>query len=218
MTAPLVKICGLTRAEDTALAEELGAAFTGFVFARKSPRFIEPAAAGAIPKGRSKRVGVFVNAPEEEILRAVDAARLDFIQLHGGESVETCRRLGPERLIKVLWPQAESPGSLQQAIDTFAGACAWFLLDAGSAGSGGTGGALEWAALRSLRFPKPWLLAGGLGPDTLAPALAALRPMVPDGVDINSMVELSPGIKNKSLVRKTFSVIQALQGGNNKNA
>jgi phosphoribosylanthranilate isomerase len=76
----LIKICGLTRAEDVALAEELGADFVGFVFVPESPRYVAPARAPA--SSRAKRVGVFRDASVDEIRRAIDVARLDVVQMH----------------------------------------------------------------------------------------------------------------------------------------
>lgn len=197
------KVCGLTQAGDVALCHELGVDYTGFIFAPQSPRRISPDAAAALPRGRSKRVGVFAHASLEAINAAAERAGLDYIQLHGGESPQFCRSVGPERVIKVLWPAAMSETRLREALETFAPVCAWFLFDAGS-GGGGSGNPLDFAALRSLRPPRPWLLAGGMGPRTLG---QALRQCSPHGVDMNSALESAPGIKDHGLLRQAMAML-----------
>lgn len=205
MTMPdlLRKVCGLTRPEDVALCHALGAECTGFIFAEKSPRRISPERAAAMPKGRSLRVGVFAGADRAFAREAARLAGLDLLQLHGGESPEFCRALGPERVIKTLWPEALSPEDLNRELERFAPVCAYFLLDAGARGGGG-GKPLDWTALARVSFPRPWLLAGGLGPETLPAALAACAP---DGVDMNSALERAPGVKDHDLLRAAFTAL-----------
>lgn len=202
---PLAKVCGLTRAEDVALCHALGVDFTGFIFAAKSPRRVPPGAVAALPRGISRRVGVFAGERLETALAVAREAGLDYLQLHGGEDVPFCRAVGPERVIKVLWPQQHTSESLAEALERFAPVCAYFLLDAG-AGGGGNGIPLDWAALRSLRSPRPWFLAGALGPQTLPSALEACSP---DGVDMNSALEDAPGIKNETRLRTAMHLIPA---------
>ena len=128
-----------------------------------------------------------------EIARIMRLARLDMAQLHAGQSVECARRLGPERVIRVLWPQRYGDAAaLEAAAGQYADSCALYLLDAGRTG-GGSGRTLAWEDLEDLRLPHPWLLAGGMSPANLRQALARCRP---DGVDCNSGVEDAPGRKN----------------------
>ena len=158
----LVKVCGLKRAEDVREAAEQGVDFCGFIFHPQSPRAIAPARAAELDSGGCRRVGVFVDQGSEEILGIMETARLDFVQLHGRQSVDCALRIGAEKVIRVLWPERfASAGALQAEIDRHARACAYYLLDAGKRG-GGSGRHLDWEALRELRFPHPWLLAGGL--------------------------------------------------------
>lgn len=204
----LCKVCGLTRPEDVALCHSLGVDFTGFIFARQSPRYVEPRVAADLPKGPAQRVGVFVGADLETVRATAREARLDMVQLHSGEDADFCRKIGPERVIKVLWPERLSPDALAVELERFAPVCAYFLLDAGSSG-GGSGKALAWDALRRIRPPKPWLLAGGLGPETLPAALAACSP---DGVDLNSALESAPGIKNPDTLRRALALLKTCSG------
>jgi phosphoribosylanthranilate isomerase len=135
-------------------------------------------------------------------------ARLDYAQLHGGEDEKFCRRVGAERVIKVLWPALfESADLLLAECERFARSCALFLFDAGRQ-SGGSGEILAWDALRGFKAPRPWILAGGLGPDNLA---RAVRTCLPWAVDCNSALEDAPGIKNLEKLRAAAAVLRAEQ-------
>lgn len=204
----LCKVCGLTRPEDVELCHSLGVDFTGFIFARQSPRYVESRIAAALPKGPSRRVGVFVGADLETIRATAREAHLDMIQLHSGEDVDFCLAVGSERVIKVLWPELLSPEALAMELERFAPACAYFLLDAGSSG-GGSGRTLPCDALRCIRSPRPWFLAGGLGPKSLPEALAACSP---NGVDLNSALESAPGIKNPDTLRRAVALLKTCSG------
>jgi len=205
MSALLVKICGITRAADGIACAEAGADMLGFIFAAKSPRRVTPATVAALPRTTAKRVGVFVEQTLDEILAIMDAAALDLAQLHGGQDPEFCRAVGPERVIRAFWPQKHpDTASLEAAMAPFAGAIRFALLDAGTAG-GGHGNALDFAALAELSPPMPWLLAGGLGPDNVAEALRLARP---HGLDLNSGVESSPGLKELGKVRRSLWAVR----------
>ena len=116
-------------------------------------------------------------------------ARLEFAQLHGAHSLDCARRIGPEKVIRVLWPDRyESVDALQREMELWADSCAWFLLDAGTQG-GGHGVSLDWTSLASLSSPRPWFLAGGLSSASLN---RALEQCSPDGIDLNSGVEATP--------------------------
>lgn len=192
-TRPLLKICGLTRQADLDCALANGVDYCGFIFHPKSPRYIDPRAAANLDSGSTRRVGVFVNQGVEEIAAVAREARLDFIQLHGAQTAAMAKELGPERIIRVLWPKRfADPDELNREMERFADSCAFFLLDAGESG-GGHGQTLDWRALAAIRPPRPWFLAGGLNERNLKEALTVLAP---DGADLNSGVELSPGVKD----------------------
>lgn len=219
MKSPAIKVCGLTREEDVRLCLELGIDFTGFIFAPGSPRRVSPKAASRLPSGSAARVGVFVNQTLDEVRSIMSLAGLDYAQLHGNEDADFCRALGPERVIRVLWPErllprkgesAEPSGealleALHRECAVYADSCALFLLDAGS-GGGGSGRVLPWSMLAGFAPPRPWLLAGGLGPLNAAKAFAACTPF---GVDCNSAVESAPGIKDAKLLRSLAASLKA---------
>lgn len=201
---PLVKVCGLCRSEDVALCEELGVDWTGFIFYPPSPRNVTPEQVAALPRGRAVRVGVFVLQSAEEVREIMDRADLDLAQLHGGQDQRFCEQVGPERVVKVFWPLRYCDlAGLEQDMGAFTSSCRAMLLDAGTA-VGGHGVSLDFPALARLRFPKPWLLAGGLAPENIQEAVRQCRPW---GVDLNSGVEEAPGRKSSVLLRSVLERI-----------
>ncbi len=197
-----IKICGMSDQAAIDKAAELGVDLCGFVSFSKSPRNIDAEHAARLDTHGMARVGVFVSADIPEIRRFAETARLDFLQLHGGQSDEIARHFPAERVIRVLWPKNyETPDALQADINRFARTCGRYLLDAGM----GSGKTLDWTVLDSLRFPHPWFLSGGLGPQNIG---QALRICHPDGVDLNSKLEDAPGHKSVSLIEDAVRVVR----------
>lgn len=204
-----VKVCGLTRQSDVDAAARLGAHLCGFIFHTQSPRCISPCAAASLQSGGMARVGVFVEQGAEEILAIMRLARLDYAQLHGQQSRCCAERIGPARVIRVLWPgRYASLAELEADMAAHAGACALFLLEAGKSG-GGSGQTQDWTRLRGLAPPRPWLLAGGLGPANAAACVAACAP---DGLDFNSGVEEAPGKKSPELLAAALAAATGHRG------
>lgn len=201
---PFIKVCGQSDPAAAACAAALGARWVGFIFHQGSPRCVTPEQAVAIPTPGVGRVGVFVRQGAGEILEIARQARLDFIQLHGRQTQQDAQLIGPQRVVRVLWPEhCGSPQELQRQIDEWAPYCAYYLLDAGSYGqAGGQGRRLDCSAFAALRFPHPWLLAGGLHAGNLAEVLSQCSP---DGLDLNSGVESAPGVKDPALLRAAFA-------------
>lgn len=201
-----VKICGMSEQSAIDLAASLGADMCGFVFHPSSPRCISPAQTAGLDTHGMARVGVFVEQSAEEIAAIMRGARLDYIQLHGGQSAEFASIFPAKKVIRVLFPaRYASREKLQAAIDSFASTCGMYLLDAGMGG----GKTLDWNALAGLRFPHPWMLAGGLGADNVAEAVAACSP---DGVDMNSRLEDAPGHKSLEHMEHAFAVLNKVRG------
>lgn len=205
MSELLVKVCGMTRAEDVTLCASLGVDMLGFIFHPPSPRCVTPAAARTFRAPGPRRVGVFVHQDPDQVLQVMEEAELDLAQLHGDQDEDFCRAVGPERVVKVLWPQRfQGLGDLEAELARFAPVCSVFLLDAGTSG-GGHGTVLEAGRLKGLQCPRPWLLAGGMGPDTL---VTSLRACTPPGIDLNSGVEHHPGVKDHGKIRAALACIQ----------
>jgi phosphoribosylanthranilate isomerase len=194
-----VKICGITRSRDAMVAAEAGADAVGFVFWRKSPRAIDPKGARAIAAGLPSsivRVGVFVDPRPGELSRIADEAELDILQLHGAESPESLADL-PRRCWKAV---GVGPDFVAGDALRYEGRVAGILLDTRSEGAwGGTGRTFDWSLAQEVRKRASFLvLAGGLDPENVEAAVRAVRP---DGVDVSSGVESSPGRKDEGRVR-----------------
>ena len=191
----LVKICGITRPEDAQQAVAAGADLIGLNFWRGSKRFVQDQQAreivAAIPKG-VLRVGVFVNAHPLVVSETVDELKLDRTQLHGDEIPATWNWLRPEQIIRTIRVRDEA--SLKEALGWEA---SLFLYDAYAEGYGGSGKRAPWAVVAE-GARRPFLIAGGLNPNNVAEAIRATRP---DGVDVSSGVESSPGIKDTRKLR-----------------
>lgn len=189
-----IKICGVTRREDALAAAELGADALGFVFYGPSPRHIDPAAARGIIQSLPPfvtTVGLFVNADYASVIAVLSALQLDLLQFHGDEPAEFCASFGVPYLKAVRM----KPGlNLLQYADSYPGA-AGILVDSFVDGmAGGTGTPFDWARIPA-ELGKPLVLSGGLSPDNVGAAIAAVRPWA---VDVSSGVEAAKGIKDKT--------------------
>ena len=205
-----VKICGITQTKQGQEIAALGASSIGFICVEQSPRYLAPdqirAIADNLPTEIDK-VGVFTNHSLAEIAQVVDQAHLTAVQLHGQESPEFCLQLRqavpPDiELIKALRIKSaqslESTAAYVDCVDTL-------LLDAYHPQMlGGTGKTINWQDLAEFKPDLPWMLAGGLTPDNITEALAHLQP---DGIDLSSGVERSPGDKDLAKVAQLFRVI-----------
>lgn len=197
-----IKVCGLTRPADVAACLEMGVNATGFIFVPGSPREISVAKAGEMPMDDALRIGVFSQSSAARVLQIADRANLDYIQLHGGENTAYCKAIGPQKVIKVLWPETMSPAELEASCSEFAPYCAAFLFDAGNSG-GGSGKSFNWGILKKLSIPRPWILAGGLNAMNIKKATQECDPRA---IDLNSGVEIRPGIKNLELIKQIRAI------------
>jgi phosphoribosylanthranilate isomerase len=192
MTA--IKICGITTLVDALAAAEAGADYLGFNFYAKSPRCIDAQACARITAVVNAEhpsiqlVGVFVNASVLDILAIMQACSLDLAQLHGDESADMVKQLGP-RAFKAFRGIPVNPDGYFRNEPP---AC---LIDASVKGAyGGTGVTVDWGAAARLAQKFPLFLAGGLTPDNIAEAVRQVNPW---GVDTASGVEVSPGVKDR---------------------
>ena len=189
----IVKVCGMREAENMLAVAAGDIQWMGFIFYPKSARYYT-AQAMVLPD-RIRRVGVFVNAPIEEMLRKMAQYRLDYLQLHGDESPDVCRALsGKARLIKAI--SIASADDLRKA-DAYEGLVDYFLFDTKCDGYGGSGRRFDWSVLDSYQGATPFLLSGGIAPDSIA-ALRSFRHPKWAGIDLNSGFETTPGIKDAS--------------------
>jgi phosphoribosylanthranilate isomerase len=202
-----VKICGLTNAEDAAVAVEAGADAVGFVFHKQSPRCAEAAVVRAIVKTLPPFVlpiGVFVNEDSKVVRDVMDGCGLVLAQLHGDETAAYCEALGRPVLKAIRLKDRRSFLALAE----FQGRAGvrGFLLDAFSPEAyGGTGLVADWSLAAEAVSAATILLAGGLTPENVSQAINRVHPY---GVDVSSGVEASPGKKHHEKMRAFVQAVR----------
>lgn len=193
-----VKICGLTNLDDALAAVAAGADYLGFNFYPRSVRYLTPDACARLIDGLARRdaavttVGIFVNQPAAEVATILDYCRLDLAQLHGDERPEDLARVRG-RAFKAVRDTTAAAEDLEALAQISPGQPA-FLLDAAAPGAYGGGGQVgDWPEAARVAARYPIFLAGGLTPENVGAAIAAVRPW---GVDVASGVERAPGQKD----------------------
>ena len=184
-----IKMCGLTRPCDIEAVNELQPDYIGFVFAKKSRRYVSPEKAEELKAMLApgiQAVGVFVNEEPEQIAALFEAGTIDVAQLHGQESETEIRRL--RELTNHPMIQAFRIDTEQDVERANASTADYVLLDSGA---GGTGTVFDWNLLQAIR--RPYFLAGGLDTENLGTVKAKLNPY---GIDVSSGIE-TDGYKDK---------------------
>ncbi|MFB0979708.1 MAG: bifunctional indole-3-glycerol-phosphate synthase TrpC/phosphoribosylanthranilate isomerase TrpF [Alteromonadaceae bacterium] len=199
------KVCGLTETKYAQEATNAGAQFGGLIFAEKSPRFVTEEQAQAIVEQvpSLKYVGVFVNHPIEEVVQLATVLNLFAVQLHGNETaayIGSLTSLLPEtcQLWKALPVESEVPELMNNA--------QFYILDGKNAGSGET---FNWQALaESEQDLTQCFLAGGLSINNIEQAISQKTALDLFGLDLNSGVETSPGVKSREKLQQVFAAIR----------
>jgi phosphoribosylanthranilate isomerase len=222
-----VKICGITNLDDACCAAEAGADFLGFIFYPKSPRFVTPEQVTVITQalraefGSSapRCVGVFVDEPIARVRAVLDSAGLDLAQLHGSEPPDQVHLLYP-RAFKAIRPRTRSDAEAAAAMYCNAAPkpegddLPQLLLDAYHPQQfGGTGIPADLDVAHALARRLRLLLAGGLAPETVGPAIEQVRPW---GEDVSSGVERVKGAKDHARVRAFIEAVRAADAKRSK--
>jgi phosphoribosylanthranilate isomerase len=203
-----LKVCGITQLEQLLALQEIGVDYAGLIFYGGSPRFIGAHNLEASILKQTeitiKRIGVFVNAKEDEILKAVDDWKLEMVQLHGEESPVFCEKISNHvKTIKAFRVKEEE--SLAYKVAPYENAVEYYLFDAMGKQYGGTGNKFDWKVIAEANIQKPYFLSGGLGPDDVADIQAFTQTNSNCfAIDVNSRFEVKPGVKNLEIV-KTFA-------------
>jgi phosphoribosylanthranilate isomerase len=204
----LVKVCGMRDQENITAVQKLPIDMIGFIFYPKSPRFAESNkklekwlhGEGKKTLDSPARVGVFVDAEVENVLNRVHDFELDYVQLHGNESPEYCRELSDlwsfssirrASIIKAFGIDEKFDFAKTQFYRPY---CKYFLFDTKGASFGGTGQRFNWELLNDYHGDTPFLLSGGIGPDSVDDIRLVRHPQL-IGLDLNSKFEVSPGLK-----------------------
>lgn len=201
-----IKICGITTIEQGISIAKMGATDLGFICVSSSPRYLKLFQLQPIIEqltGVINTVGVFADFSVDTIHHVVTLTGLNTVQLHGTESIAFCQELRealPNTEIVKAW-RVRSTSDLA-LVQTYTEVVDTLLLDAYHPDAlGGTGQTLDWEQLAAFKPSIPWFLAGGLTPDNVGTALSQV---LPDGIDLSSGVEVSPGNKNLDSVARLF--------------
>ena len=200
-----VKICGLTSRETISAAVQAGAAYIGFNFFPKSPRYVTIEAARAlaidVPEGIAK-VALTVDADDELLDEITAKLPLDMLQLHGTEDAERVAAIKKRYRLPLIKAVGIADAPDVEAINTYAGVADQILVDAKppklAVLPGGNGLTFDWRLVAGRRWSVPWMLAGGLTPDNVG---EAIRLTGANQVDVSSGVESSPGVKDAAAIR-----------------
>lgn len=205
-----VKVCGVTRPADAELAVELGADMIGMVFYRRSPRFVTVKSAAAVAGGLPSpvaRVGVFVNESVQVVLSRAERLKLDYVQLHGSESVAEVAKIRRAGLKVIKAYGIQGTEGWQRLMSSRAD-----LVLADNITRelrGGTGRTFDWSS----GPPEPidnLVLSGGITAVNVARGVARFHPLV---VDVNSGVESTPGVKSPRKLRGFMRICNELRYG-----
>ncbi|TWB22393.1 phosphoribosylanthranilate isomerase [Nitrospirillum amazonense] len=211
------KICGINHPDALKAAVEGGARYIGLVFFAKSPRNVSlPLAAELarmVPTG-VRTVGLFVDPTDEFLDQALAQVPLDLIQLHGEETPERVAAIRVAHRLPVMKALKVETAADLDAAAAYEPVADILLFDAkppaklpngGAVLPGGNGVAFDWTLLTGRRWSKPWMLSGGLAPDTVA---QAIRISGADAVDVSSGVEDRPGHKDPALIRAFLDAVR----------
>jgi len=182
----MIKVCGITRREDAEVAVAAGASAIGFIFVKRSPRYVTPVVAAELSKElKILKVGIFENEAAAHVEEIARAARLDVVQLYGGETPSALQ----------VWRAFRVSAGIDLKLAANADAV---LLDGPANGIG-----FDWADAREVAGKV--IVAGGLNPSNVAEAIRVARPW---GVDASSGLEVSPGIKDHDKIRRFVQAAQ----------
>jgi phosphoribosylanthranilate isomerase len=196
-----IKICGMRDAENIKAVDALHPDYLGFIFYSISPRYIAPGS--CLPDTKAQKVGVFVNASMEEIIKTTREHGIATIQLHGNENTWFCCDL-TDLGYKVIKAFRIDENVDIEYISEYQGCCEFFLYDTKAKAVGGTGKKFDWNILTELDPLGPFFLSGGIGPDDVA-TIKSLNLKNLIGLDLNSRFELEPALKD---VDKLYGFMQ----------
>lgn len=207
-----IKVCGLRQSEDIAAIATSGVDYVGLIFYPPSARY----AAGVADPGmmdilvraypKIKRVGVFVDADEDEVRITAEKFQLNALQFHGAEDPEFCEQfMDGFQVIKAISISDEKDFEIAEVYE---GACHRFLFDTEGPLYGGNGTGWDWSLLYNYSGNTPFLLSGGIGPADVLKIGSVRHPMFA-GIDVNSCFEKYPGVKDVEAVKSFVKIIKA---------
>ena len=215
-----VKICGLTRPDDVIFAVKAGADALGFVFYKRSPRYISPEVARELAKlvpAWVSTVGLFVNSEFNEISEVADYVGVSHVQLHGDESETLCKRINRPVIKAIRLPtsgiiERASVDKLVKMSKGYLDCCSAVLLDSDTQSYGGSGKTFKWEVLDELvpQFNGKWVLSGGLNTGNIEQVMARFNPPFVDvssGVELKNVGKKRPGIKDHNEIEDFLKTV-----------
>ena len=200
-----LKVCGITQLEQLKQLDEIGVNFAGLIFYDQSARCIIDKLKAEEVKALDlslKKIGVFVNAEEKFIMSQVENFGLDMIQLHGDETPGFCKLISDQiTVIKAFRITQTNEQNIDWMIKPYEEYCDYYLFDTNRKGAyGGTGEKFNWKLLNENKINKPFFLSGGIGLKDVEKLKAFEHPFF-YCVDVNSRVEIAPGIKDMEAIK-----------------
>lgn len=202
----LIKVCGITSVEQLNELQLLEVDYAGLIFYPPSPRYVGKHKMQASETKEQqisiRKIGVFVNEQEVDLLKLVDDWELDMVQLHGEETPAYCERISKQvKVIKAF--RVGTIDDIELRVSPYRDVVDYFLFDTMGEKYGGTGKQFDWNLVSNKALGKPYFLSGGIGAE-LDKELNDFASTQKDlyAVDVNSKFEVSPGIKNMGLIRK----------------
>jgi len=199
-----IKVCGMKYEDNIRELVRLSPEYIGFNFYTRSKRYVgrtfDLKDVSSIPK-KIKRVGVFVNSTYGNIMKKVKSFQLDYIQLHGNESAEFCKKLSKSiKIIKAFGVDEKFDFALLEEYQPY---CKYFLFDTKTSSYGGSGKVFNWKILNGYNCKLPFFLSGGIGLEE-ARKISHLPSPISHlfGIDVNSKFEIKPGLKDMDKLKK----------------
>ena len=201
----IIKVCGMRDGDNIREVEQLSIDWMGFIFYTKSSRYVSEVPAYLPTK--CKRVGVFVDASTDEIIKKIHDFSLDMIQLHGNESPEQISHLSPlTNHLSIIKAFNIATAEDLKSTASYTGLADYFLFDTKGPSVGGNGEKFDWSVLSNYEGDTPFLLSGGIGPDDAERILDYHHPKC-IGIDLNSQFELAPGLKDVTTLSRFLNKI-----------
>ncbi len=204
----MIKVCGMRDEQNIREVLALDPDFLGLIFYPKSPRYVPEEMSEVLnfSFGKTKKIGVFVNYTEEQILRIVNLFHLDGVQLHGDESIELCNSLKNKGLFVMKAFGINFEDDLNKC-EEYQSVCDCLLFDTKTKSYGGTGCKFDWKVLSHYHGELPFLLSGGLSEED-AEDVKSFRHQKMLGIDLNSRFEISPALKDVDRLKTMFQLVR----------
>jgi len=203
-----LKICGMREPDNILEVGELEPDFMGFIFYDRSPRYVP--ASFVMPSGFRKtiqKVGVFVNEGFDEIINLIRKHNLDFVQLHGNEPVSLSKKL-KETGVGVIKVFSIDQNFDFKILNPYKSVVDFFLFDTKGKFYGGNASTFDWNVLRQYDQKTPFILSGGISLENVHD-IAKLKGMNIHAVDINSGVEIEPGVKDVNTINQLMKILKS---------